>query len=266
VTFAFHASKALGPAPGGYFNFQWQMYQDSGVGFFGEKTRNFSFSDTGWSCQMAAAESASFVSQTVPSTMVAGQIYGVSVKMYNAGTTTWTTAGNYKLGSQFPDNNTTWGLSRKSLPSSIAPNTDVTFNFNVTAPSTPGTYYFQWMMVQDGGTGWFGSASPLATISVTPPPPAAPSNLFAFTPAPGATEIAMTWSDNSNNEDGFKIEQQNGNSGWVQIATVGPNVTSYTATGLQLDQQYCYRIRAYNASGNSAYSNQVCKNTSSGGD
>ncbi len=278
ATFAFSASRPVNPgAP--YLNFQWQVAQDNGAGFFGEKTRNFVLNTTVHAeCLQVSSDSATFVSQTLPSTMVAGQTYSVLVKMFNAGTTTWTAAGNYKLGSQFPDNNTTWGLSRVSLPASVAPITNGTFTFNVTAPSTPGTYYFQWMMVRDGGTGWFGNSSPLSAVNVTPPPPAAPSNMFVGVVWPGVTEITITWTDNSNNEDGFKVERQNGNSGWIQIATVGANVTTYTDTGLSLDTQYCYRVRAYNAAGgNSAYASLSgspvitfcgagCGCTSSGGD
>lgn len=262
VTFIFSATK---PSQGSNINFQWQMVQDGGVGYFGEKTKNSIISNGTWLPQNAP-NAATFVSQSVPSSMIGGQAYSVSITMNNSGTNTWTNAAGYKLGSQLPQNNAYWGTNRKSLPSSVAPNANVTFSFTVTAPSTPGIYNFQWMMVQDGGVSWFGTLSGASAVSVLPPPPAAPSNLFAFPPAPGATQITMTWSDSSNNEDGFKIEQLNGNAGWVQIATVGPNVTTYTATGLQLDNQYCYRVRAYNGSGNSAYSNQDCRSTSSGGD
>jgi hypothetical protein len=223
-------------------------------------TRNFILDTTGSAqCSQIVSDSATFVSQTVPSTMVAGQTYNVSVKMFNAGTTTWTSGSNYRLGSQFPDNNTTWGWNRVSPAASVAPGTNGTFTFNVTAPATPGTYYFQWMMVRDGGGGWFGNASPLLAVNVTPRPPAAPGNLFAGTVMPGVTEITIMWSDNSNNEDGFKVERLSGNSGWIQVATVSANVTTFTDTGLELDVRYCYRVRAYNAAGgDSAYSSQVC--------
>jgi hypothetical protein len=35
------------------------------------------------------------------------------------------------------------------LAAPVAPGANATFNFNVTAPSTVGTYNFQWRMVQD---------------------------------------------------------------------------------------------------------------------
>ncbi|HEV2903950.1 MAG TPA: fibronectin type III domain-containing protein, partial [Pyrinomonadaceae bacterium] len=59
------------------------------------------------------------------------------------------------------------------------------------------------------------------------------------------------------NEQGFRIERCTGNNctNFVQIAQVGVNVTSYQNTGLQRNKLYRYRVRAFNAGGNSAYSN-----------
>ncbi|CAG1008547.1 hypothetical protein ANRL4_03903, partial [Anaerolineae bacterium] len=82
----------------------------------------------------------------------------------------------------------------------------------------------------------------------------APSNLSA-TPA-SSTQINLAWTDNSNNETGFRIERSlDGTSNWTQIATVAANVTTYPNIGLSCNTTYYYRVRAYNASGNSDYSN-----------
>lgn len=109
---------------------------------------------------------AAFVSQSVPSTMTAGQSYNVSVTMRNSGTTTWT-SDTYKLGSQNPTNNSTWG-GRIYLPAgvTVAPGSNHTFNFTVTAPTTPGAYNFQWRMVQEW-IEWFGAPTPNLVINVT---------------------------------------------------------------------------------------------------
>jgi RHS repeat-associated protein len=109
--------------------------------------------------------SAQFVSQSVPQTMTAGQTYAVWVRMKNIGSNTWTTQGAYSLGSQNAQDNTTWGLGRVALPSFVASGSEVTFNFSVTAPSTTGTYNFQWRMVQDG-VEWFGAFSPNVSVTV----------------------------------------------------------------------------------------------------
>ncbi len=114
-----------------------------------------------------------FVSQSVPTTMVMGQSYAVSVQMNNTGTATWTVADNYKLGSQNPTDNTTWGMNRIAISGSAAPGQTATFNTTVTAPTTPGTYNFQWRTAQDG-VAWFGATTPNVVVTVTPPPPPPP--------------------------------------------------------------------------------------------
>jgi len=87
------------------------------------------------------------------------------------------------------------------------------------------------------------------------PPPAAPTALTATVAS--CSCINLRWNDNSSNETGFKIErcQGTGCGSFVQIAQVGANVTTYSNTGLSAGVSYTYRVRAYNASGNSAYSN-----------
>jgi hypothetical protein len=74
-----------------------------------------------------------------------------------------------------------------------------------------------------------------------------------------AGQLQLAWTDNSNNEDGFRIERKTGTSGtFSQIASVGVNVTSYTDTSLTDGATYCYRLRAFNLAGNSAYSPEGC--------
>ncbi|MDQ7053074.1 MAG: fibronectin type III domain-containing protein [candidate division KSB1 bacterium] len=41
----------------------------------------------------------------------------------------------------------------------------------------------------------------------------------------------------------------------MEIAQVGANVTNYSDTGLNPNSTYTYRVRAFNADGNSGYSN-----------
>jgi hypothetical protein len=73
------------------------------------------------------------------------------------------------------------------------------------------------------------------------------------------SEIELNWTDNSNDEDGFRI-YRDGSS----VDTVGANTTSYTDTGLSSGTTYTYEVAAYNASGESAKSNQVDVTTNSG--
>ncbi len=71
------------------------------------------------------------------------------------------------------------------------------------------------------------------------------------------SQINLTWTDNSDNETGFRIERCQGPNctSFAEIATVGQGVTAYASTGLKANTAYRYRVRAYNASGTSTYSN-----------
>lgn len=116
----------------------------------------------------ASNNGATFVSQSVPSEMVAGQTYDVAVTMRNTGTTTWRAEQGYFLGSQNPEDNLDWNKNRLPIPQSVEPGTEVTFNFSVKAPIEAKTYNFRWRMVQDG-IDWFGDSTPnLAFKSVYP--------------------------------------------------------------------------------------------------
>jgi hypothetical protein len=90
-------------------------------------------------------------------------------------------------------------------------------------------------------------------------PPAAPSNLTAT--RLNNTRIRINWQDNSNNEDGFKIERSTDGVNFTQIATVGANTTSFTNSGLSRNTTYYYRVRAFNQAGDSAYSNVASATT-----
>ncbi len=111
---------------------------------------------------------ATFVSQSVPTSMLAGHTYAVSVTMHNSGGTTWTYAGGYRLLSYNPSGNKTWGFDRMYIASgtSVTPGSDYTFMATVTAPLTPGRYNFQCRMLLNG-IGTFGQPSANVVVSVS---------------------------------------------------------------------------------------------------
>jgi len=111
--------------------------------------------------------------------------------------------------------------------------------------------------VQDNGSG--ASNGPITinvTITVDPPalqPPSAPSALAAT--ALSTSRIGLSWTDNSDNEQSFKIDRrQSGTDPWVRIAEPSADVVSHTDTGLPADTIFYYKIKAWNEAGNSAYS------------
>jgi len=98
----------------------------------------------------------------------------------------------------------------------------------------------------------------------TPPSgPAAPGSLLAAKIS--ESRIDLTWSDNSSDETGFKMQRMIDGGAWRAIWHPR-NTTAYADTGLAAGQ-YCYRIRSYNDSGASAYvlSAPLCIALSGGG-
>ncbi|MBF8306054.1 MAG: hypothetical protein HW398_1242, partial [Acidobacteria bacterium] len=96
-----------------------------------------------------------------------------------------------------------------------------------------------------------------ATTQAAPAPPTAPSGLTLQVVS--YSQINLSWVDASSNESGFRIERCVGTvatcsgGSFVQIAEVGPNVTGYSNSSLASETAYTYRVRAYNAAGNSAF-------------
>lgn len=100
--------------------------------------------------------------------------------------------------------------------------------------------------------------------SATPAPAPTPTRIVTSAPSkPAPSQLILTWVDNSTTEDGFKVERCTGAgcTNFTQIATVGANTTNYVDTGLSSSTRYMYRVRAYNAAGNSPYSNTTTAKT-----
>ena len=100
-----------------------------------------------------------------------------------------------------------------------------------------------------GSRGKRGLVVALATLSIV---------LGILAPA-HAAQLTLTWSDTSTNENGFKVERKTGTVGaYGQIATVAAETTGYVDAAVTAGATYCYRVRAYNSAGDSAYSNEAC--------
>ena len=91
------------------------------------------------------------------------------------------------------------------------------------------------------------------SVKVTYTPLNAPSGLTATTVN---NSIQLSWTDNSSNEDGFKIERSTDGINFVQIATQPANSNFYQNLSLT-EGTYTYRVRAYNSGGNSGYTNNA---------
>jgi len=83
-------------------------------------------------------------------------------------------------------------------------------------------------------------------------PPAPPASLLAE--AVLEFQVNLSWSDQSTNELGFKLERSLDGTNYLQIAQVLPNTVVYRDNNRFPDTKYFYRARSFNAKGNSVYS------------
>lgn len=68
-------------------------------------------------------------------------------------------------------------------------------------------------------------------------------------------EVSLSWQDNSDNEDGFKIERSVNGTAFEKIASVPADTTSFTDRSTDKGNLYLYRVRAFNEFGFSGYTN-----------
>ncbi len=96
-----------------------------------------------------------------------------------------------------------------------------------------------------------------------PDPPAAPSDLTATTLS--STEIDLAWQDNSDDEDDFQIQFRPDGGTFQNLGDVPADSTAANIFNLDPATGYTFRVRARNAAGNSAWSNQASATTDSDG-
>jgi len=131
-------------------------------------------------------------------------------------------------------------------------------SFNINDNNSPETaiYYYKIRAVNKAGASEFsneinsqnvGSSS----VAFFPPTSLQGTNL-------AGPKVSLTWTDNSSNENYFKIERRNDWSTFTEVARVAGNTTQYTdsANGLTLGLQYIYRIKAVSNS-DSSWSNEA---------
>jgi fibronectin type 3 domain-containing protein len=98
-----------------------------------------------------------------------------------------------------------------------------------------------------------------ASNTPLPQPPSAPTGLA--TTVTSSTQINLSWTDTSNTsinyETAFSLFRKDPGGDFVKIATLSPNATSYSDTGLTRNTAYVYRLRAVNEGGASDWSNEA---------
>jgi len=134
-----------------------------------------------------------------------------------------------------------------SVPANVT-----TFTDNTLQPEI--NYFYRLRSSNDAGYSNYTSA-----LLVAPPQlslPEAPTGLtsiqFSYTSA------KVGWSDNSGNETGFEIERSGpDNFDIKKNFLVSANVTSFSDTGLLMNSNYQYKVRAFNGDGSSLYSGPI---------
>jgi Concanavalin A-like lectin/glucanases superfamily len=134
---------------------------------------------------------------------------------------------------------TTAGFS----PASCGPTCSATITINASGSAPPGSSTIT--VTATGGEIVKTTAFGLTVTS----PPTAPS-----------AQITLIWQDNSNNEDNFEVERKTGTTGtYSQTTMTAMNAASYVDTSVTRGATYCYRVRAVNSAGASAYTNEACR-------
>jgi serine protease AprX len=121
----------------------------------------------------------------------------------------------------------------------------------------PGTRYTYRIRAigPSGASPWSNVASGLTL----PEEPLAPTNLTAS--ATSATQVNLTWRDNSSDEAAYGVYRKTATTDWVRIGGVGANVTSYADLTANAGTTYTYRVRAGRDTMVSGWSNEATVTT-----
>ncbi|MDW7690676.1 fibronectin type III domain-containing protein [Flammeovirgaceae bacterium SG7u.111] len=154
-----------------------------------------------------------------------------------------------------PFNNAVAGIpATKSTANSPVILVDQATGFDAAQDTYDGVHPTPWGEIKMGRK-WFETLVPL--LNATPPldPPSAPTNLLL---AVNGSNFELSWSDNSDNESGFVIEQKaEGEGSFSWLDSISSDLELYVFTLPDTTQDYSYRIKAWNADGESGYSNEA---------
>src|SRR5207302_1355959 len=113
----------------------------------------------------------------------------------------------------------------------------------------PGTtYYYRVRAYHSGVYSAYSDPAGATTFA----PPAAPSNLVAT--AASSSQSNLTWTDNTSNEDAFKLYRSTDGVNFTYVKGLAFHYTTLFRSGLIPGTTYYYRVRAYHSGVYSAYS------------
>ncbi len=182
--------------------------------------------------------SCEYVSDTIPTSILAGQSRNVSITFRNRGVS-WFTSHGFRLGA-VGDSDPFVSATRFDISGEVKAGQTYTWNFTITAPTTTGTYTSDWRMVRDSYA-WFGptvtkSINVVANDDTTAP--TTPTNLRTTNVTTSGVSIAWDASTDNYGVLGYRV-YRNG-------AVVGTTTTAtYTDSNLNPNTTYAYQVDAY---------------------
>ena len=164
---------------------------------------------------------------------------------------TWTDASSNETGFTLErsTSSTFSGATTTALPAGATSYSDIGL--------TEATAYYYRVRSRNGGgaSGWAVSGQVTTPLSL----PSAPQSATATAVSP--TRIDVGWVDAAMNEAGYRVERSIDGTNWIEIANPPANATGYSDTTVVERTTYQYRVRTFNASGTSGWSNTASATT-----
>jgi hypothetical protein len=143
------------------------------------------------------------------------------------------------------------------IASAIAAN-QTTITVGLTGVSSTSAYLSFISREDPGNTGNKPQLVVTATAA-TPTVPTAPTALATgvVQVTSGGNSVSLSWSDNSSDETGFKVQRKQGAGAWATVHTNSAGDNAYVDTTVAEGQTYQYQVLATNAAGDSTASNEL---------
>jgi hypothetical protein len=191
-------------------------------------------------------------SYQVPLTAVPNGAYITSISLKPCASRSTTGSGTSTLGMFYRFNSATSSDMTTNLPTGTTPVAAGTFTFSGLLLSKDASTTFEAGVVYKAGTRGIRLSNLATVISYITAIPNAPTNLVATTTTGTSTpKIALFWTDNSTEEQGFAVERGLDGVNFSSLATT--TLSSYTDATAATGTPYYYRVRAYNQLGSSDY-------------